>query len=420
MQDSQQPDQGVAPVPAEKRGRIAKMTAVIGGVTLFIGALVTFFDTVRTAFTSIPENIAVLLGRDTCKPEVRARSFRRIPYSLYYTINSSRGTIPIYWFHLYVNNECPFDVHAIVKFKAKVGSVPIGSNTYTFSVLKGHPPFDRRLDPGLKFNSDDPGREVTIEYALYRELQGNGVEDKKTKKIDGDVRPIEVLQKRVFLWDLEGPEGPVDKKFLLASLSAWTQPQQKRVIQLGKSVVQKVDGKLDPERFADQWMEVVVQELFRQQGGLLIDVIKKKFTGLTSVRTIAMGGDIINAREGDALEVALLVGALARQHRLEDRGMRLVMYLLPREDGEGLVDVYLGWGVGKRTTKAMDVQGLGSGVGLPKNVDSATRRVRDFMERNPDVPKRLAQNGVFLDLRTGAAALDFRRAREQYHIRGLP
>ena len=153
-------------------------------------------------------------GPDPSQP-FKSKYFEKLPSALLHTI---RNKDFLYWVLLEVENSTDEPIHIVVSCQVVNTPKPARCNEEptAFTVQPGESVV-RRVDPRLTFvveDAFDKPLPISIKWKVL---------DNKSNVLFTDTHDIVVAPKARFFWELENSEGEsVDKRFLIASLSAWT------------------------------------------------------------------------------------------------------------------------------------------------------------------------------------------------------
>lgn len=360
-------------------------------------------------------------------PSLLIKVIPRFPYYLINTFKNNQRNPYIYWTVLTGENDCkdprPVEVRFAVRNKTVAQATDIPW-TRTFKV--GEKISRLPVDPQFEFlhRAENTTLDVTWE-----------IKDKNTNMwIDSGTEPIEVISDDYIDWnfrDHEKKQVPAD--FLLASLTAWSLTSGEAIRGRAEPYFAAARGQTSPGESLRQWFSSCYQDLFVGPEAVKVSPYAKPWPPFSQEETNLEKGknpppilqkirnprEILQSKEADSLEAALLVAAL-RNAGLKEIKSRLCLFALPQADFyTGLKQFILSWSIDDQEWNAIDLTDPNK-LNFNENQSSSSAKVTNLMKSRGDILAALNERGVFVDDKYLIFAIDFDKAAKKYDIGGLP
>jgi hypothetical protein len=350
-------------------------------------------------------------------PSLFIKFIPRFPYYLINTFKNNQRNPYIYWTILTGVNDCqepkPVEVRFAVRNKTVAQATDIPWKR-TFKV--GEKVSREPVDPQFEFlqRAENTTLEVTWE-----------IKDQNTNKtIASDTERIPVISDDYIDWnfkDHEGKDVPAD--FLLASLTAWSLTPGEVLRSQAKKYAPAPRGQTSPGDFLRQWFSLCYADLFQGPEVVKVNPYSEPWPPLgrggTGLEKIRHPREILQAKEANSLEAALLVAAL-RNAGLKGIRSRLCLFVLPQADFyTGLKQFILSWSIDSQAWCAIDLTDPNK-LNFNENQSACSTKVTNLMRSRGDILAALNEQGVVIDKSYHIFALDFDKASIKYGIGGLP
>ncbi len=365
-------------------------------------AITTTSDTINTATTTLPPAECYDFNAEI--PEI-------LPLSLKNSIESQEY---LYWFRLEAINNCDRTLHLNVTFEPELDIYEGKAWDSEFSLEPGKSVKKKVSPEQFKLLQSD------IEWPIPIKVKWKVFDDTQ-KKLRSDTKKITVLAKNIIKWDLNMPHGPVPKKYLLASLTAWTMNPHPDVKDMSKEIKH---GLTKGSEFVRKWFGRCYSKFFPTQRplepqGPFLDGEQRLMLPSEILSQIQEDEGKIGAHV-DPLEACLFLATLTRVHeKREFRNVRLALFVLENKDAEQKADFLLSWSVSEKwyAISMNDVDNKS----FDDNKKNATRLLNDMLNKQPHILKDINTSGVYYNSKnTDIIALDFQKAASHFYIRGLP
>ena len=389
------------------------ITAIVGMVTALLGLLTTLqkCDLFSTDVTQL-------------KVEPSKITFETIPYYLKNNVGLGTKENPLYWFKFWVQNRTNADLVVRITFQLHERSdVPVvvqhpDDNVVTIPKSKNKawwqsPP----IEPRLEFTTEDvkdTTLNVNVEILSW---------DKKTSYYANPAK-IKILSKNKFTWDLKTPEGGmVSRDFLAASLTAWVFSEDSTVRKRAGKILSLLHAADSAPQVVDQWFLACYENLFKGREGIDVDTEsdhRKLFK--REIVEIRSPGKVLTEKGASPLETGLLMGALSRQAVLQSSKvknsmgqdeLRVALFSLPEDQ------TILAWSYKKGPWEGI-LMNEAPAKDYRSNRDKTQKRLEELMKSEPNLVSALQSKGVFVDKDKRLLAVDFKKAKKDFYIQGIP
>jgi hypothetical protein len=338
-------------------------------------------------------------------PSLFIKFIPRFPYYLINTFKKNQRNPYIYWTVLAGVNDClepkPVEVRFAVRNKTVAQATDIPWKR-TFKVGEKVP--REPVDPQFEFlqRAENTTLEVTWE-----------IKDQNTNRtIASDTERIPVISDDYIDWNFKDHEGKnVPADFLLASLTAWSLTPGEVIRSQAKKYFPGPGGQTSPGDSLRQWFSLCYEDLFQGPEAVKVSPYSEPWPpfgqGGTGLERIRHPREILQIKEANSLEAALLVAAL-RNGGLKRIRSRLCLFALPQADFyTGLKQFLLSWSVDGLEWYAIDLTD-------PNKINFNENTSRG------DILAGLNERGVVVDNSYHIFAIDFDKASIIYDIGGLP
>jgi hypothetical protein len=225
---------------------------------------------------------------------------------------------------------------------------------------------------------------------------------------------IRLLPPHTVKWDLTNIKGePVSKEFLLASVSAWTRSREGNLVDRAGKLRNRA-GSAPPDRL----LKLCYDDLFQGQSGVTIypTASTYPFKHETALR---YPGKALADGYAEPLEAALLMAAI--MHATAPGRVPLSLFILPQPKDPKNPAVLLAWLTPSGDAwEAINVT-LANKLGFQENLQQSQELLRQALSQRPKILDALSDQGVLFGTDASPlTALSFDRAKEKFHIQGLP
>ncbi|MCX5772501.1 MAG: serine/threonine-protein kinase [Candidatus Hydrogenedentes bacterium] len=284
--------------------------------------------------------------------------------------------------------------------------------TYTIEAGK---PFDKRVYPSIEILNFEIREEtpVHIQWSIVDENEAVLASDKAMSRL---------LPKQVVKWDLQEPGGKaVDKRFILASLTAWTLTPDPSLRTLGSEMLAQMHEAQLPSTSPENWLALCVTRLFQGDSPLVVvePACRLPQEPQQTVRTMR---EVVEQKRATVIEAALLIRTLCAlddvSKKLDSPRMALIAYPDTGAGSPGQCFL-LAWSTSSGAWRALDMARLGD-VPFEQNTASASMRLVQLFDVRKEVLEAMNKDGLYIRDGESTLALDFAKARQVYEIWGLP
>jgi hypothetical protein len=333
--------------------------------------------------------------------------------------NSIESVDDLYWFRLEAANNCNRTLHLNVTFETELYLHKGKAGTSEFSLRPGESVKKKVSPKQFKVLQSD------VKWPVPINVKWKVFDDTK-KKLGSDTEKITVLDKNIIKWDLNMPHKPVSKKYLLASLAAWTMNPHPNLKEMSKEIKKGVSKRTG---FAKNWFAHCYLKFFQASTSHnpLVNIISISAFPLVGEQQVRLPLDILSdiQEEGgggsyvNPLEACLFLAALTKVHdRKEFRNVRLVLFFLEHKDAVQKTEFLLSWFDFKKWN-AISMNHVDKP--FDENKQNASRLLNEMLDKKPQIVQDLDSSGVFYKGKdTDLIALDFNKAASYFYIRGLP
>jgi hypothetical protein len=325
-----------------------------------------------------------------------------VPYGLAYSLDSQEG---LHWFVIDVQNRSKEPLNVDVDFDLRAGSPPATIDKRVAAPLSVDPRGNMRrtINPRIDFQSHEFEDELKVELEWFaRETRPD-----KTSILSQGFREVLVLPRDVVDWDLkDSANHPVPGDFLLAALAAWTLKPGDVALQRAEAI----RGGDDVNAHPHDWFVRCYDHLFHGAAAL-----RSSSTGRFDMhgrRKVRTSSQVLASGEADALEAALLIGALSNAVRMSD-GIPRALVIDTTPDPERYLFAWSEAG----TWHAVDLSQ--HDTAFNDNEKTATPVAAALLAR-ADIRSASDETGVFLAPDRTSAVLQFAKAADHFSIHGLP
>ena len=332
-----------------------------------------------------------------------------LPYNLLYSLGAKEFP---YWFRLDATNDCPSDVHLQVAFKRRAGPIMVEPEPAWQQTLPAKESLSATIKPPVTFTRADFLQAGPVKLKI-----GVSVKDSESKLLGSQESETTILPTHTVVWDLKDPDqNPVDRKYILASLAAWTNVDSREIHEIAREC-RGASGS-QSSRDVNRWMERCYVQLFGQDGPIKVLGESPSLLNPNERENIWPPDRVLSSREATPLEAILILAAMGRSVD-EEFSNRLGMLAIS-EQGTGEEKLYLLWR-GKGTNwQAIDAD-LIAGQGFAQNLQIGTTALDTVITNHPAVLDNITQgDGVHLDEENRLIAVDYRQASSRFQIGGLP
>jgi len=350
-------------------------------------------------------------------PSLLMKFNTRFPFYLINTFKNNQRNPYIYWTVLAGENDCqepkPVEVRFAVRNKTVAQATDIPW-TRTFKV--GEKVTRLPIDPQFEFlrRAENTTLEVTWE-----------IKDKNTNMtIASDTVPIKVISPDYIDWNFRDHEGKnVPEDFLMASLTAWSLTPGEVIRRRAEKYSSAPIDQASPGESLRHWFSSCYEDLFRGPEEVKVSPYSEPWPpfglGGTGLERIRNPREILQAKEANSLEAALLVAALRNASPKKIKS-RLCLFALPQDAFyTGLKQFILSWSIDDQEWYAIDLTDPNK-INFNENQGTSSTKVTNLMKSRGDILAGLNERGVVIDSNYHIFAIDFDKASIKYDIGGLP
>ena len=243
------------------------------------------------------------------------------------------------------------------------------------------------------------------------------VKDSESKLLSSQESETTILPTRTVVWNLKDPDqNLVDRKYILASLAAWTNVDSSEVHEIARAC-RGAPGS-QTSRDVNEWMGRCYSNLFGEDQPIRVVGESPSLLSPSDRENVWPPEHVLSIQEANPLEAILILAAMGRSVD-EEFSNRLGMLAVSDRD-TGKETLLLIWR-GKNTDwQALDAT-LISTKSYAENLQAGTATLDAVIAANPALfDENVHGDGVYLDKDNGLIAVDYRQASSRYQIGGLP
>jgi len=318
-----------------------------------------------------------------------------------------------YWLKLTVANKCKDRVALKMNWDVKqyppkpVIQFSDGEKEAPFKVASGETQskiYDLSLE---RFSNDFPTKmDITVSWEVL---------DEQKLQIDTARAKIRLLPPDVYKWDLlDATDNAVPSDFVLASLTNWVRTLSDNKAKIAKVIEASLGDKTKP----GNWIERAYQEMFGVEPPIRLVEGGYQFPPAVP-RRILPPHEVLSGLEGDALEIALTMAAIAVEGA--SRGDKIGLVIISGVEGDsGEAQFLLAWETGQGKWRAIDTAKVNT-QSFEENVEQASQRLTQVMS-DPELADALGTKGAYVNKKATVFAVEFMEAfwNLSYKISTLP